>query len=102
MMRRPTRSTLFPYPTLFRSAADCLVLGIFEDGELTEEAHSVDTAAGGRLKKLLSQGDFPGHAGETLLVPDVAGITAERKSTRLNSTHGYISYAGLCFAPRNT
>jgi leucyl aminopeptidase len=59
-------------------AADCLVLGIFEEGELTEEAHSIDSAAGGRLKKLLSQGDFPGHAGETLLMSDVAGIAAAR------------------------
>ena len=59
-------------------AVDCLVLGIFEEGELTEEAHSVDSAAGGRLKKLLSQGDFPGHAGDTLLLADVAGIAAAR------------------------
>src|SRR2546429_5751772 len=66
MIRRPPRSTLFPYTTLFRS------------GELTEEAHSVDSAAGGRLKKLLSQGDFPGHAGDTLLLADVAGIAAAR------------------------
>jgi leucyl aminopeptidase len=59
-------------------AVDCLVLGIFEDGELTEEAQSVDSATGGRLKKLLARGDFPGRAGETLLVADLPGLEASR------------------------
>jgi len=58
--------------------ADCLVLGIFEDGELSEEAQTVDSAAGGRLKKLLGRGDFSGRAGETLLVTDLPGIEASR------------------------
>ena len=59
-------------------AVDCIVLGIFEEGELSGEAHSVDSAAGGRLKKLLARGDFPGRAGETLLLPDLPGIEASR------------------------
>ncbi len=59
-------------------AVDCIVLGIFEEGELSGEAQSVDSAAGGRLKKLLARGDFPGRPGETLLLPDLPGITASR------------------------
>ena len=59
-------------------AVDCIVLGIFEEGELSGEAQSVDSASGGRLKKLLARGDFPGRPGETLLLPDLPGITASR------------------------
>ena len=39
-------------------AVDCLVLGVFEEAELGGEARSVDTACGGRLKKILERGDF--------------------------------------------
>ncbi len=59
-------------------AVDCLVVGVFEDGELTAAARGVDEAAGGRLKKLISRGDFPGRAAETLLVGDLPGLTASR------------------------
>jgi leucyl aminopeptidase len=59
-------------------AVDCIVLGIFEEGELSGEAQSVDSAAGGRLKKLLARGDFPGRPGETLLLADLSGIEASR------------------------
>ncbi|HEX4388040.1 MAG TPA: leucyl aminopeptidase [Steroidobacteraceae bacterium] len=62
-------------PTL---AVDCLVLGVFEEGELSGEARSVDTASGGRLKQLLGRGDFAGRPGETLLVGDLPGLTASR------------------------
>lgn len=57
---------------------DCLVLGIFEEGTLTEEAQAVDVAVGGRLKKLLARGDFSGRTGETLLLTDLPGIEATR------------------------
>jgi leucyl aminopeptidase len=59
-------------------AVDCIVLGIFEEGELSGEAHSVDAASAGKLKKILARGDFPGRAGETLLLPDLPGIEASR------------------------
>ncbi len=59
-------------------AVDCVVVGIFEEGELSGEAQSLDTACSGRLKKLLARGDFPGRAGETLLVTDLPGIHAPR------------------------
>jgi leucyl aminopeptidase len=57
---------------------DCLVLGVFEEGELSGEARIVDGACGGRLKKLLERGDFAGRAGDTLLVGDLPGIAASR------------------------
>ncbi len=59
-------------------AVDCLVLGVFEEAELSGEARSVDAAAAGRLKQLLERGDFAGRAGETLLVGELAGIRASR------------------------
>ncbi|HUA89379.1 MAG TPA: leucyl aminopeptidase [Steroidobacteraceae bacterium] len=57
---------------------DCLVLGVFEEGELSGEARGVDAACGQRLKKLLERGDFSGRSGETLLVSDLPGIRASR------------------------
>ena len=58
--------------------ADCLVVGVFEEGELADEATALDTAAGGRLGKLVARGDFPGKTGETLLVADLEGVQATR------------------------
>jgi leucyl aminopeptidase len=58
--------------------AECLVVGIFDEGELTDEARAMDTASGGKLAKLISRGDFPGRSGETLLVPDLEGVEASR------------------------
>jgi leucyl aminopeptidase len=59
-------------------SVDCLVVGIFEEADLSAEAASVDAACGGRLKKLLERGDFAGRAGETLLLADLPGLTASR------------------------
>src|SRR2546429_6311571 len=73
MIRRPPRSTLFPYTTLFRSPV------------------------GGWLGEAL---DLPVKEG--LLVERAAkGGPADRKSTRLNSSHGYISYAVFCLKKKN-
>jgi leucyl aminopeptidase len=57
-------------------AVDCLVLGVFEDAQLGAQGGSVDAATGGRLRKLLTRGDFSGRPGETLLVADLPGISA--------------------------
>lgn len=57
---------------------DCLLVGIFDEGELSEEARAVDATCGGRLKKLLGRGDFPGKPGETLLLADLPGLGATR------------------------
>src|SRR3712207_8589756 len=80
MIRRPPRSTLFPYTTLFRSA-DALLL---EGGDLVEHL-------------LLQRLDVLGSAAEAdregVLLP---GPARDRKSTRLNSSHANISYAVFC------
>src|SRR2546430_11989370 len=81
MIRRPPRSTLFPYTTLFRS----LFLGRVGDSP----EHVVVLA----LRYLL--GEVGGQ--RVRLVPQIsARITGDRKSTRLNSSHSQISYAVFC------
>ena len=57
-------------------AVDCLVLAVFEEAELGTLGAAVDSACGGRLKKLLARGDFAGRSGETLLLSELPGITA--------------------------
>src|SRR2546422_1711336 len=79
MIRRPPRSTLFPYTTLFRS----------HDG-------GSDEARGRGRKESLS---CRPHSKKALchgLQP-----SGDRKSTRLNSSHGYISYAVFCLKKKN-
>src|SRR5687768_17817868 len=91
MIRRPPRSTLFPYTTLFRSAA----LG-------AEDAHApglgveaVDRVRVRRAEEQRPVGRPHGPLGE-LEASGHPFETADRKSTRLNSSHGYISYAVFC------
>src|SRR2546427_2950892 len=95
MIRRPPRSTLFPYTTLFRSQrVDELRRGndlLAGDAEGKVEVHRVDDvdlrALGGlRLAQAGVQ--------QRQFVPDVAA--QDRKSTRLNSSHSQISYAVFC------
>src|SRR2546430_12931458 len=100
MIRRPPRSTLFPYTTLFRSlhlaviflqffAARALNL-LFQVADLTAERaqevhgfiHPIDQA-------------FALEVGKTEVAED-------RKSTRLNSSHSQISYAVFCLKKKNT
>ena len=57
---------------------ECIVLGVFDEAELTEEARTVDSASGGALTRIVSRGDFPGRSGETLLLADLAGLKATR------------------------
>src|SRR3712207_6921130 len=82
MIRRPPRSTLFPYTTLFRSEPQRLV----ED--LPDVAELVDLGAGRRRARVGAQ-----HAVDLLLR---AHHDLDRKSTRLNSSHANISYAVFC------
>src|SRR2546427_1726743 len=79
MIRRPPRSTLFPYTTLFRSRL---------------------TAATGSLKTVLDkmekgEGTLGKMATDTMLYRNL-NETLDRKSTRLNSSHSQISYAVFC------
>src|SRR5690242_21348531 len=78
MIRRPPRSTLFPYTTLFRSAEAAAF------GEYLEPASSE-----------IIEPDSKGGAGEELGA-EVRKIEGDRKSTRLNSSHMSISYAVFC------
>src|SRR2546422_5034876 len=83
MIRRPPRSTLFPYTTLFRSVANAVEIGtnIHQRTKYVIVAHT-----GLRVRAQ------PQWAAE--LIP--AHPCIDRKSTRLNSSHGYISYAVFC------
>src|SRR3712207_7630742 len=84
MIRRPPRSTLFPYTTLFRSAEAITAPHPYE------LPHGLDSPVG-RVYEL---------DGQVLLLgvgqPDNTTIHLDRKSTRLNSSHANISYAVFC------
>src|SRR2546429_4064369 len=73
MIRRPPRSTLFPYTTLFRSR--------------TSQHRALE-------KAFLDANGF--RTVRHRAVAEGESIAADRKSTRLNSSHGYISYAVFC------
>src|SRR2546422_6746157 len=73
MIRRPPRSTLFPYTTLFRSLCSSLGAG---------PSHSLKRKTRGSV--------------DVDNAPVGSGRIGDRKSTRLNSSHGYISYAVFC------
>src|SRR5258708_24708237 len=85
MIRRPPRSTLFPYTTLFRSlfgdGAGAVVLGPAVPGD--------ESRRGVISTKIFTDGSL-------------AGALTDRKSTRLNSSHQIISYAVFCLKKKNT
>src|SRR2546422_7174451 len=83
MIRRPPRSTLFPYTTLFRSA---MSLGQFD------LIRAEDHGQVAELRRVISQGPVQEN-----LARSIVQMVIDRKSTRLNSSHGYISYAGFFF-----
>src|SRR2546429_6986523 len=82
MIRRPPRSTLFPYTTLFRSQ--------IEKGKHSNRRRPAGNAAA--LREGWRQNPKCGDFVANLLVVQ----PRDRKSTRLNSSHGYISYAVFC------
>ncbi|MGB6451384.1 MAG: leucyl aminopeptidase [Steroidobacteraceae bacterium] len=63
---------------LAQLAVDCVVVGVFDEPQLGSEARALDSVAGGRLKSLLTRGDFSGRSGETLLLTDVPQVGAGR------------------------
>src|SRR2546422_1982678 len=88
MIRRPPRSTLFPYTTLFRSRA---VLG---RGAVAQHLDALDRRRRDRV-------EIHPHRAPAERPIDVhqcrrMSASRDRKSTRLNSSHGYISYAVFC------
>src|SRR2546422_2947292 len=79
MIRRPPRSTLFPYTTLFRSRQS--------------DRHSPRAQAWKQRRDQANAHDRREEISDCLNLMPVGG---DRKSTRLNSSHGYISYAVFC------
>src|SRR2546430_8195219 len=89
MIRRPPRSTLFPYTTLFRSVRegrDVADVPAIRD----RREHSAHDLSGARL----------GHIGNDVHV--LGPCDLDRKSTRLNSSHSQISYAVFCLKKKKT
>src|SRR3989449_8390351 len=81
MIRRPPRSTLFPYTTLFRSA-------------FVNEQKFFASSEGSRIEQYIIR-SFP-NFNVTAVDSAKGDFQRDRKSTRLNSSHGYISYAVFC------
>src|SRR5256885_7275974 len=98
MIRRPPRSTLFPYTTLFRSPVEVLPAGgrVLHVGKprilaLVLPVHAHERIALRQLEVVLgAYGHGPGRHG-----------ARDRKSTRLNSSHLVISYAVFCLKKKN-
>src|SRR2546429_6860717 len=95
MIRRPPRSTLFPYTTLFRSLVGTIaaLLQLFPTGDM--QGKMIAYSQPPTLAAM--EGLFQSQQGAPLAIlgqPDVE--KRDRKSTRLNSSHGYISYAVFC------
>src|SRR3712207_7464090 len=87
MIRRPPRSTLFPYTTLFRSLVFLIVV-VFA---LAAAAVAVRALPETRDERMTGRPDFLG-----------AALASDRKSTRLNSSHANISYSVFCLIKYST
>src|SRR2546430_3815383 len=101
MIRRPPRSTLFPYTTLFRSQYPTTDGRIEDYRAVCERAHAVGalvTVATDLLALTLLKP--PGEWGADIAVGNSQRF-GDRKSTRLNSSHSQISYAVFCLKKKN-
>src|SRR3712207_6971248 len=101
MIRRPPRSTLFPYTTLFRSdgaqpgrgGEACLVRARTEDGireRFARVREEIDRAI-----------ERSGRGAQAVRILVASKYYEDRKSTRLNSSHANISYAVFCLKKKN-
>src|SRR3712207_8476630 len=93
MIRRPPRSTLFPFTALFRSRGRVRARGA-PDRRLVDADHLVD------LLEALDALERAYPAGRAIQ-PRARGGQQDRKSTRLNSSHANISYAVFCLKKKN-
>src|SRR3712207_9024321 len=98
MIRRPPRSTLFPYTTLFRSLLEAVAHLRRHPGQVDERRDLADLHRGAlhlaeHLDDLLRSLD--------LALLGRAAAALDRKSTRLNSSHANISYAVFCLKKKN-
>src|SRR3989475_4334659 len=99
MIRRPPRSTLFPYTTLFRSTAHRRARAM----PAVRVARASAQSAGSRMdlaRPPLRQGGTP-SASHTHQTHTHGTPLKDRKSTRLNSSHSQISYAVFCLKKKN-
>src|SRR2546427_3978083 len=87
MIRRPPRSTLFPYTTLFRSKRAAAILEEDHYGLKDVKDHVLEFLAVRQLRQQGQGTQAPGNEDDKQL---------DRKSTRLNSSHSQISYAVFC------
>src|SRR3712207_8900476 len=97
MIRRPPRSTLFPYTTLFRSQ---LMRNMLQLNNANDTFSEVGQLAGvartdWSWSALIADLDLDGYK-------DIYVTNGDRKSTRLNSSHANISYAVFCLKKNNT
>src|SRR3712207_8431500 len=90
MIRRPPRSTLFPYTTLFRSAEGNVTVVMEGDGR---PAVSVKRAT---VNLVWTANELDEVTGNRTPLTNENGQVEDRKSTRLNSSHANISYAVFC------
>src|SRR3712207_7445488 len=97
MIRRPPRSTLFPYTTLFRSELEATTsLGLTR--LLTLNSTAVTCKESGILQLFLI---LSVHLNECTSNSETQCLALDRKSTRLNSSHANISYAVFCLKKKN-
>src|SRR5687768_18339603 len=89
MIRRPPRSTLFPYTTLFRSKARVHPLGVLQAMAVYRSGRGVRGAGSWEPSQVVLD------ALDGAFYKAFSNVE-DRKSTRLNSSHGYISYAVFC------
>src|SRR2546422_8561871 len=95
MIRRPPRSTLFPYTTLFRSLpVDDMDVEFMTEDEI-KMTRIPNVMAKGKISGALWFGSLS-LSGFGLRMHGIDFYQPDRKSTRLNSSHGYISYAVFC------
>src|SRR3712207_9331521 len=101
MIRRPPRSTLFPYTTLFRSrigersrTMNARVHAHTETGGVSAMGSFIElTAADGHKFAAYKAEPAQRPKGAVVIAPEIFGVNRDRKSTRLNSSHANISYA---------
>src|SRR3712207_8369178 len=102
MIRRPPRSTLFPYTTLFRSSLLASALGFAQAGTGIMNATMIVVVLDSLLLRWRMRRElvrrFPG---ESLKGTTFYAFMRDRKSTRLNSSHANISYAVFCLKKKN-
>src|SRR3712207_8473170 len=97
MIRRPPRSTLFPYTTLFRSPNLDEAFGPSRRDGLGEG--TVEGVVHQQIANVRRNSSMPA---DLVTGKDARDVAADRKSTRLNSSHANISYAVFCLKKKRT